>query len=1255
MRPHSLVLPAALLSLLAACPRRVAPAADALAESTVRAPAADAPGRTLALAGLRAWWVDGDAARATALSAQALERAPGEPWAHYLELQLQRRAGQPARMVEAALRLLERSPAHPLAAVAARTLSEAAGSSAALDASWLPRAEALLSGGALHGDAAGLLRSAVATAAAARGDTARKDAALAALGAPAEGTLLGPLAAWSLLDVDGPTQPERDGALPESLAAPAGTVVPRVLPLSLGRLSLQPEPARGDVYLLAFDVEVKEAGTFVLRTHSASALWAWLDGTPLLARRTFERVLPLTDAAAVQLEAGTHRLLLKWTKDGRAGEVGLSFSREGAGQAPTFRPARGPAPRWAGGLVTVESPSLFPSAAALDEVLSAEVGPRLSALVAARDALRRDADGLKPLLLRLGEGEPSPALLALRAEAQLQDRSLPTRVAHGRAARDLDAALSRDGGDVAALLLRAQLALDDGRLPEAASLVSRARTAAPAPSPAVALFDARVNAALGLDGLADERAAEAAGLPGAPCDALALRLDLAQRRGAAAVQETLLRQLSGCAAEPGRRVEWLRARGDLAGAVALQETVVAAAGADPAPSLQLASLHVAARDWDRAEAVLKGVTARWPRSAPAFKKLGDVYELAGRQDAALAARDEALLRDGADLSLRRMVHRQRTGKELLDDLAVGTEEALARYEMRPTDEDSASVLVLDAAAVRVYPDGSQVDRIHIVNKALDSAGVAQVAEVTLPPGAQVLSLHTLKADGTKLEPEHFEQKESISLPGVSAGDMVEYEYLLAHPARGPGMPGFTAPSFYFQLVGEPNAWSTYTVAAPRGTGMRVDARQVTVEPPFVRGEEELFHHEAERVEPWRAEPDGPSSPNEFLPVVTLGAGAEGQSSLAASFADATLDRAQRTFEVEAFARAAAAGKTGDAAVRAVYAAVMERIAGRDAGLGQTAAATLAEGRGSRTLLLKAALTALGMDARVVAVRTSGVDAGPVRFPSEALMPYACVRVTLPDGSFRWLDGMVRFAPYGELPEQATSREAWVLPEPGKAVEATRTPAPSPLVPKQVRLTLELSPEGTLRGEGAETLAGFEAAQFSEQLEAIPPDQRKQALEQALSRYFGGAELSEVILDAPRAVGATLVLKYRFQAPGFARREGNALVLGPLTFPTQLSRRYVQVRTRKTPLVLDSSEGVALEATLQLPEGATLSDPLAGLKVDGPLGTFEHGERQQGRTVTVRESLQLRLGRVPPGAYEDFARFAGQVDLVQARDLVVRLP
>jgi hypothetical protein len=147
----------------------------------------------------------------------------------------------------------------------------------------------------------------------------------------------------------------------------------------------------------------------------------------------------------------------------------------------------------------------------------------------------------------------------------------------------------------------------------------------------------------------------------------------------------------------------------------------------------------------------------------------------------------------------------------------------------------------------------------------------------------------------------------------------------------------------------------------------------------------------------------------------------------------------------------------------------------------------------------------------------------------------------------------------------------------------------------------------------------------------------------------------VEVDAPREVGAALALRYRFVARGFARREGQALVLPPPSFPAQLGRRFLQVRSRQTPLVLDSSEAVAFEGSLSLPEGAALVEPLSGVSFDGPLGHFERSERQEGRTVTLVEVLRLRQGRVQPAEYETFATFVGQVDLVQARELLVKLP
>ena len=163
----------------------------------------------------------------------------------------------------------------------------------------------------------------------------------------------------------------------------------------------------------------------------------------------------------------------------------------------------------------------------------------------------------------------------------------------------------------------------------------------------------------------------------------------------------------------------------------------------------------------------------------------------------------------------------------------------------------------------------------------------------------------------------------------------------------------------------------------------------------------------------------------------MGAGDTGPGGLLTATGDALSARAQRTFEVEAFAKAAAAGKSGVDAVRALHAAVMDRISGRDAGLGLTAASTLAQDRGSRLWLLKAALEAQGFPARVAMVRTFATRPEPVPVPQRGALP---VRVSAGGGPRTragWLDTVIRYGPFGLLPEQAANGlEAYLLPEPG---------------------------------------------------------------------------------------------------------------------------------------------------------------------------------------------------------------------------------
>ncbi|HLL52101.1 MAG TPA: hypothetical protein VK447_01060, partial [Myxococcaceae bacterium] len=524
----------------------------------------------------------------------------------------------------------------------------------------------------------------------------------------------------------------------------------------------------------------------------------------------------------------------------------------------------------------------------------------------------------------------------------------------------------------------------------------------------------------------------------------------------------------------------------------------------------------------------------------------------------------------------------------------------------------------------------------------------------IPSGAQLLSLRTLKADGTVLEPENIEGKDTVSLPGVQIGDFIEYEYLLAHPPRGPIQPGFTASNFYFQIARTPNNWSTYVVLAPKGTGMKVDAHNVQAPRVEVKGDLEVFRHDERRVPPYIPEPDSPPAATEYLPFVTVGAGTTGNESLVAAYADAYLDRGEITYEVEEFARQAVGQKRGAEAVKALYSAVMQRLPGRDAGLTTSAAASLAQDRGSRLWLLKASLEAVGIPTRLVAIRTFAADPSNYLFPNEALLPYLALRADVPDSGPVWLDPLVRFGPYAELPEQASgNREAFVFPEPGRKPGKATTPPLKARPPKEISLELTLSPDGKLSGSGAERYQGMEAARLAEALDALGPEQRNQALQSALSRYFGGAELSSLKLELTKEVGAPLVVRYSFVAPQFARREGDTLVLPPVTFPARLGKRYVQIGTRQTPLYIDETERTHTLAKLTLPEGMRVEGLTPEVKTGGRYGSFVRRESQAKNVVTIEEDYRLDMARIPPREYEDFSQFAGEVDLIQAHDLVVR--
>ncbi|WNG44494.1 DUF3857 domain-containing protein [Archangium minus] len=1239
--------------LVAGCAHSPSPT-EVLEQAATAAKKGNSEARTLALAGFHAWLMTGDAAAAQGRFDEAVAKDPADPYALYGQHLLARRAAQPRRALDAALAVATRAPRHPLAVPSARYVLDLVGASPALDEVILTGLKTALDAGSA-GEAAQLLRASQVAILGLRGDRAGQAKALEDMGATGTATVLGPFSPWHLLAFDDLTPPEKDGSLAGPFTGPFGPLVPRTLRAPDSRLDVAGEPGPGDVYLLAVDVEVPEAGVYVVRSVSASSHKVMLDGTPLMERRAFARAASTVTARPVRLAAGRHRILLKLLKDQRGANVTFALARaDGRPAAIRYSPATGPAPSsWGSAPKEAEAELVYPRAEDLAAALTSEAGPLLADFIAVRDGMGRDSDGAWKLMTRLQKATQVPAVLSLRAELASQDRSIPSKVSRGRATRDLEAALAKDPGDVTALLLRAELTLNDGQAAAALETLKTARAAAKPAGWPVYLLEARAALTLEVDSAAEESLLAALQEQPGLCDAQGMRYALARRRDAVTRTDELMASLEGCPGALARAAEHARMRGDQARTAELYQQQLARNPGDVTTAMSLTSAYVAQRRFDEATATLRALNALWPRNARVVEKLADVRELAGDAKGALALREQALLLDGSNLALRRAVVRAKTGQEILQAYAIDGRQAIKDYEANPGPEESAAAYVLDAAATQVYPDGSQVSRIHSIQKALEQSGVQEIAEVNLPSGAQVLALRTIKADGTVLEPESIEGKDTVSLPGVQVGDYVEVEYLLAEGPRGPAQPGFKASDFYYRIANMPDHRATYTVVAPKGTGMKVDAHNMKVPPPVVKGDEEIFTFEVKNVPPFIPEPDSPPSSKEYLPFVVVGAGTTGNDKLVAVYADSFLDRGTLNWEVEAFAREAVGDKRGLEAVQALYAAVMKRFSGRDAGLTQSAASSIAQDRGSRLWVMKTGLESLGIPTRIAAVRTFAADPAEYLFPEESLLPSVVLRVDVPGEDPVWLDTNTRFAPFGELPETALGeRDAWLMPEPGRPLEKVKTPPMKQQPGKQVKLALEVDGSGQLIGKGEERYTGIEAAQLAEAFEAISGERRRQALQGAVGRYFSGAELTGLKLERSEEVGAPFTVRYEFKAPNFARADKDRLLMPTITMPAMLGRQYVQLSTRSTPLYLDDTDASQTVVTLTMPQGYRLTDPQPQLKVESPFGRLLRTEKQEGRTLTIEETLRVERGRIPVKKYEDFAHFAGEVDLIQSRDLVL---
>lgn len=1191
-----------------------------------------------------------DAAAARARADRAVARRPRDPWARLAAALSARRALDFPAEARHLAALADAAPDHPLAPLALRRLSELGEDSPGLARDVEAALAPLAGSGRLAGLAAYRARVARISAAEVLGDHARAAGLRRENGAVTAWTLAGPFGRHRHLDLDVAFPPE-GGALPEAVPAPLGAPPRRTRPLPApdGAASLDGEPREGDVFYLASDVTLARGGGYLVALGTALSAKVFLDGALVHERRAFAAPLPTLVHLPLELAPGRHRLLVKVARAAPSTAIVVAFSRaDGAPSDASFAAApAGPAPAPA----APPLPRAVPAFGARDlaRALAPEAGPALAALLAARDAVGVDREAAKALLAEAARGLPgSAAALAVRADVLGDDPTLDPQIARGRAEAAFREALARDPGHAEARVELAALLLGAQRLDEADEVLAGLGDAAG--RPAALAVRARAADARGLAERAEALVAEAiAG--GGECRALDHGRELAGRRRAVALEDARARALLECRDGRERLADHLRRHGDPASAAEVLRPLVAARPWAVGPTAALADALVAAGDAAGAAAALEALCAIWPRSARAEKALADARELAGDPAAARAARERALLLDGADLALRRALALE-DGREVLDDLAEDAGAAIRAYEAARRTDDTSAALVLDAAAVELHPGGTASERTHQVIHVLDPRGVERHGEVSLPAGADVLTLRTHKRDGRRVEPERAGggDKGTVSLAGLEPGDYVEVEYLRA--VRGDGT-RLAADPFYFRAEGERLFRSSYVVAAPAGLGLEVDARGMPAPPIAREGGREVLRALALDVPAHVPEPLSPPI-TELLPFVHVGVGG-GRDALHRTLADHLADRARPTEELRALAaeiRSAAGPGAGPMALaRAAVARVSKDVLGQGSPFGEEASVVLSRGQGSRLVVLKAVLRELGVRARVAFARPFGADPSAWRFPPTSLYGQPLLRVEA-GGETVWLDPGLRVAPFGALPSTVLDVEALLLPEPGEAPEVVRTPARAPVEERrEVVARIVLDADGGAAVEGEDRYHGAAGAAAKAAVERLDAADRRQVIEGMLARSFRGVALSEAAMVGEDDPEAPLVIRWRGRVPRLARPADGGLALDAPLLPARLGARFVQVAARATPLLLQIPERSSQRLEIVAPEGL-LPAAAEATAIEGPFGAFSRTERVEGRTLVREETLDLARGRIPPDRYPDFAAFAGAVDAAQERPLAI---
>ncbi len=632
-----------------------------------------------------------------------------------------------------------------------------------------------------------------------------------------------------------------------------------------------------------------------------------------------------------------------------------------------------------------------------------------------------------------------------------------------------------------------------------------------------------------------------------------------------------------------------------------------------------------------------------------------------------------------DLDLRRKVYTL-LGREEFSAFATDGLALIKEFNDEGKSYDTGKVNVLDEYIVEFLPDGSSIERTHIITKLLTAEAAQEKTQIN-PPSGVVYQLRAITPAGEFRYPHAVAGKGTLAFSRVDVGDFIEEDYVSYRKA---GAGGVVDMRFYFNSANMHTYRSHLRVSIPQNGAVKVVFKDKGEE--TLKGTKPVEKNEGGSVVyEWKYSDVKGFSPESFMPFdfevnpnAHMFTPESWEKTAAAKWSNFN-GNARPSFEIANFLSKALYGEGGaltfaemdvnrfiakqkfvtpsdqEGFLASLYLKACAEIKDGNATSSEAAIAYHTKKNG-RLNFFRALTDLLGFKSHFVFVVPSIYKPGDLEEDKYSyLMGFLMMIQPTGADKLMYFDGASKYSLPNVFNPSYAGGKGLVLTDPmekSPRFVVIPNPAIDPETEHTATVSLTLDEEGNLIGEGEESVIGFQSNSFRDQFSNTSPEIAKKRFEQALNSVYRGAKLESISIGELADPRKPAVFSYRFSVKKFAKKNGNALQMDFPFFPTRLGRTYIKSMSRVFPLIVShfySSDVV----TLKLPAGyKLLKGPVGEQKNEGDFGRFHYILQDENGVVTLKRGVSLKAGQIEPADYVKFMIFLQFGEKIEGQPWVV---